>query len=233
MSKHLIFTPKLSLLPIKMFLTEAERIEILIIVGCGDRKRTQIEVCEYFNDKYPNREHINQATVSKIVKKYNEVGHVRDKPRSGRPKISDDVKLDILVSLEERPHSSTRSISQNFENIHDSTVAKFLKKEKWHAYKCQGVQELLEDDPERRNEFCEILMDNYLINDALFPRNIIFSDEATFFLDGMVNRQNCRYWSSENPHWFREIHTQRPRKINVWAGIIRNTVIGPYFLRKI
>ena len=57
--------------------------------------------------------------------------------------------------------------------------------------------------------------------------NICFSDEATFFINGCVNKQNCRYWSDENPHVFKEGNTQ---KINVWAGILGNAIIGPIFI---
>ncbi|VEN42073.1 unnamed protein product, partial [Callosobruchus maculatus] len=45
-----------------------------------------------------------------------------------------------------------------------------------------------------------------------------------------VNRQNCRYWTDENPHWMREEHTQYPQKVNVWAGIVGNHIVGPFFI---
>lgn len=35
--------------------------------------------------------------------------------------------------------------------------------------------------------------------DTDFSRKIILSDEAHFYLDGFVNRQNGRVWGSENP----------------------------------
>lgn len=57
-----------------------------------------------------------------------------------------------------------------------------------------------------------------------------FSDEATFVLNGEVNKHNCRYWSDTNPHWMIEGHTQYPQKVNVWAGILNDTLIGPYFI---
>ncbi|KAG8326790.1 RNA-binding protein 47 [Homalodisca vitripennis] len=46
------------------------------------------------------------------------------------------------------------------------------------------------------------------------------TDECSFMLNGRVNRHNCHYWSSENPHWMREAHTQYPLKVNVWLGVI-------------
>ncbi|KAJ8942307.1 hypothetical protein NQ318_005298 [Aromia moschata] len=63
----------------------------------------------------------------------------------------------------------------------------------------------------RRTEFCEYMMDHNNQNNG-FIANILFSDEATFFLNGHVNRQNTRYWSQENPHWMQEYHTQHPQK---------------------
>ncbi|KAJ8943495.1 hypothetical protein NQ318_016275 [Aromia moschata] len=47
--------------------------------------------------------------------------------------------------------------------------------------------------------------------------------------NGHVNHQNCRYWAEENPHWMRELHTQRPQKTIVWAGIIQDRIVGPFF----
>ncbi|KAJ8954876.1 hypothetical protein NQ318_016812 [Aromia moschata] len=34
---------------------------------------------------------------------------------------------------------------------------------------------------------------------------------------------------AQNPHWMRELHTQRPQKTNVWAGIIQDRIVGPFF----
>ncbi|KAJ8921739.1 hypothetical protein NQ315_010649 [Exocentrus adspersus] len=62
---------------------------------------------------------------------------------------------------------------------------------------------------------------------------------ASFTLHGHVNSNNhfayfncgviphCRYWADENLHWMRECHTQGPEKINVWAGIIGDHIVGP------
>ncbi|KAJ8941050.1 hypothetical protein NQ318_015527 [Aromia moschata] len=37
-------------------------------------------------------------------------------------------------------------------------------------------------------------------------------------------------WSRENPHWMRELHTQNSEKVNIWAGIIGENIIGPFFI---
>ncbi|KAJ8961445.1 hypothetical protein NQ318_014693 [Aromia moschata] len=64
-----------------MPLNERDRIEILMMIGVGDRMRTQQEVCRLFHEMHPDREPVSQSTVSRIERKYRELGHVRDAPR--------------------------------------------------------------------------------------------------------------------------------------------------------
>lgn len=211
-------------------LTERQRIEVLIMLGCGDKTRTQKNVSEMFNNKYPDH-HISQSTVSRLETKFREFGTVKDIPKPGRSSLIDDEKkLDILVDIEENPHKPTRQLAADYE-ISQSSILRVFKSEKYHPYKVQLVHELNEDDSDRRIEFCEIMEARCLL-DPSFKKNILFSDESTFFLNGTVNRQNCRYWSRENPHWMMEANTQYPRKVNVWAGIINNQIIGPYFFNE-
>ncbi|GFV76883.1 DUF4817 domain-containing protein [Trichonephila clavipes] len=39
-----------------------------------------------------------------------------------------------------------------------------------------------------------------------FHKRILFSDEAKFWLNGYVNKQNCRIWSEANP----QVHVETP-----------------------
>ncbi|KAJ8962113.1 hypothetical protein NQ318_018070 [Aromia moschata] len=201
-----------------MPLNERDRIEILMMIGVGDRMRTQQEVCRLFHEMHPDREPVSQSTVSRIERKYRELGHVRDAPRQGRPKINENVQQDVILSALENPHCTVRQVSRDL-NIGKSSVSNIFKKVKYHPYRVRLIHELAEDDFDRRTEFCEYMMDHNNQNNG-FIANILFSDEATFFLNGHVNRQNTRYWSQENPHWMQEYHTQHPQKVNVWAGPI-------------
>lgn len=184
-----------------------------MILGYGDRKRSMAEVCDIFNEKYPDRVPISKATVSKILHKFNDIGNVRDKPKSGRPTVSDDNQLNVLLEIEENPHCSITTLSTNNE-ICRGAVHKILKKAKLHPYKIKLIHELNEDDFDRRMEFCENMQELCNQNNG-FEYNILFSDEATFCLNGTVNRQNCRYWATENPNWTMEVYTQYPKKVNV------------------
>ncbi|EFN86394.1 hypothetical protein EAI_12102, partial [Harpegnathos saltator] len=77
------------------------------------------------------------------------------------------------------------------------------------------VQELSDNDFDRRIEFCELM--ERIDEDPNYLSNIVFSDEATSQLNGYVNRHNCRFWSNTNPNWIQEAHPHYPQKLNVWA----------------
>ncbi|EFN76547.1 hypothetical protein EAI_03325, partial [Harpegnathos saltator] len=105
------------------------------------------------------------------------------------------------------------------------SVCNILKRHKFHPYKMQYVQELVNADFHWRMEFCEVIQ----ARGNGFVNNIVFTDEAAFELYGNVNHQNLRYWSSENPYWMRDNKSQYRKKVNVWAGIIGDHLIGPFF----
>ncbi|XP_070528277.1 uncharacterized protein [Cardiocondyla obscurior] len=63
-----------------------------------------------------------------------------------------------------------------------------------------------------------------------FPDNILWSDEALFTQNGIFNSRNTLYWADHNPKLIREGSFQYRYSINVWAGILGNQIIGPYFL---
>ncbi|KAJ8945251.1 hypothetical protein NQ318_016671 [Aromia moschata] len=194
-----------------------------------NKTRTQQKVCNLFNAKYPDNP-ITQSTVSKIESKFREPGNVKDLPKSGCPKITQDKKSDIVLSMKENPQSTSTLVASENE-VNQTTVLRILRKENYHPYKFQLVQELNEDGPDRRLKFCETVM-NLCQKNPNLHQQILFSDEATFCLNGIMNRQNCRYCCRTNPHWIIEAHTQHPQKLNVRAGIVANRIIGPFFFEE-
>ncbi|GFT62679.1 hypothetical protein TNCV_3096151 [Trichonephila clavipes] len=49
-------------------------------------------------------------------------------------------------------------------------------------------------------------------------KRILFSDEAHFWLNGSVNKQNCRIWSEANPQVYVETPLH-PEKLTVWCAL--------------
>ncbi|GFY35124.1 putative transposable element [Trichonephila clavipes] len=63
-----------------------------------------------------------------------------------------------------------------------------------------------------------------------FHKRILFSDEAHFWLNGYVNKQNCRIWSEANPQVYVETPLH-PVKLTVWCALWAGGIIGPYFFK--
>ncbi|GFX37976.1 hypothetical protein TNCV_3835771 [Trichonephila clavipes] len=63
-----------------------------------------------------------------------------------------------------------------------------------------------------------------------FHKRILFSDEAHFWLNGYVNKQNCRIWSEANPQVYVETPLH-PEKLTVWGALWAGGIIGPYFFK--
>ncbi|GFV33433.1 DUF4817 domain-containing protein [Trichonephila clavipes] len=64
-----------------------------------------------------------------------------------------------------------------------------------------------------------------------FDKRILFSDEAHFWLNGYVNKQNCRIWSEANPQVLYPVlypSPLYPEKLTVWCA---GGIIGPYFFK--
>ncbi|GFW91163.1 tc3a_0 protein [Trichonephila clavipes] len=72
--------------------------------------------------------------------------------------------------------------------------------------------------PEQRFQIVQFYFEN---NGRDFHKRILFSDEAHFWLNGYVNKQNCRIWSEANPQVYVETPLH-PEKLTVgcalWAG---------------
>ncbi|GFV43785.1 putative DD41D transposase [Trichonephila clavipes] len=63
-----------------------------------------------------------------------------------------------------------------------------------------------------------------------FHTQILFSDEAHFWLNGYVNKQNCRIWSEANLQVYAETPLH-PEKLTVWCALWSGGIIGPYFFQ--
>ncbi|GFW64366.1 DUF4817 domain-containing protein [Trichonephila clavipes] len=63
-----------------------------------------------------------------------------------------------------------------------------------------------------------------------FHKRILFSDEAHFWLNGYVNKQNCRISSEANPQVYVEtpLHAE---KLTLWCALWAGGIIGPYFFK--
>lgn len=154
-----------------------------------------------------------------------EMSHIKKNERT-KTALTQENEMTVVLKVTEDPHISTREISEQ-SDISRTVVQRILKKNKFHPYHIQLMQELLDEDFEKRVTFCEWAQQQ-ILQDRDFFNYVLFADEATFHKNGFVNRHNFHYYATQNPHCIRTT-SQTRWSLNVWGGIIGNYVIGPYF----
>ncbi|GFX88443.1 uncharacterized protein TNCV_2279111 [Trichonephila clavipes] len=97
---------------------------------------------------------------------------------------------------------------------------------------CQGIYSqfglaIHQNDHKARRRFAEWAQNEIAVV-LDFHKRILFSDEAHFWLNGYVNKQNCRIWSEANPQVYVETPLH-PEKLTVWCALWAGGIIGPYF----
>lgn len=209
-----------------MVYTLQERIQIVELFFLNNQNA--LRTAELFNERGENR-NVQRKYVLELIAKFRETGSVANKKRNvQRPVRNEVTQVAVLGHAIMDPRLSTRQLAL-VSGINRRSVQRILKSNHFHPYKIKLVQELNEDDYDRRLEFCETVSER-ASNNPNFVFNTCFSDECSFFLNGTVNRHNCRYWSDSNPRIYRETHTQYPQKLNVWCGVFGNHIVGPFFI---
>ncbi|GFU79360.1 putative DD41D transposase [Trichonephila clavipes] len=108
---------------------------------------------------------------------------------------------------------------------------------RFHASECACCQVIYsqfglaihQNDHQARRRFVEWAQNEIAVVPD-FHKQILFSDEAYFWLNGYVNKQNCRIWSEANPQVYVETPLH-PEKLTVWCALWAGGIIGPYFFK--
>lgn len=134
----------------------------------------------------------------------------------------------VLNTLEEDPTTSVRKLAAQVDTS-KSGVHRILKDQLLHPFHIQKVHAMSPDDYPARVVYCEWFLQMQR-NDNMFLGRVLFSDEAAFRRDGVINSHNLHIWDDENPHAIIQANHQVRFQINVWAGIIGNHLVGPFVL---
>lgn len=172
-------------------------------------------------------------TIRATVRKFEATGCVSKCKRANVPPENnnqDQERRDIMICAraEEDSAVSSRTIAREL-NISQPTVINVLKKHGYRSFKVGKSQEIFPEDHIRRMVFCEEMLERSN-NDDAFIGNILFGDESSFPLHGFHNPSVVRYWSTENKHRSLALRTQYPQKLNIWAGILGDHVVGPFII---
>lgn len=179
-----------------------------------------------FRQQWPEKQPPDRHTITTWHRKLLETGSLVEKTPRGK-KVTEAQVDRIQQAFQRSPCKSVRRASRELA-IPKSTIHDVLHKRlRLHAYKIQLVQKLKPNDLPARYDFASDMLLKIDIENG-YLQKVVFSDESTFHVCGIVNRHNCRIWGSENPHVVRELERDSP-KINVWCGLTHETVIGPFF----
>lgn len=189
------------------------------------------EAKRIYQARYPNRVAPCTQTFVSLHRRLSETGsfaRVSDIP--GRPRTVRTPQLEeaVLNRIEEDPETSTRKIA-NEVNASHQTVLRILQDQQMYPYHIQRVQALLPRDYPQRVNFCQWFLER-LARNPQFLNNFFFTDEANFSKNAITNFHNNHVWSQENPHAISERYFQYQFSLNVWAGIVGDRLIGPFFL---
>ena len=169
----------------------------------------------------------SERTIRDTFNRFKETGSVEDRARQGRPSKEEERKQILGDSLKENSNTSIRRLCSETGYSYGSVQSTLRVGLKLFPYKIQVHQGLSDEDCASRVQMSQDLLSLMDENDQ-FVKQIIFSDEATFRLNGNVNRHNCRIWGSTPPtETIKKI--QGGAKVNVWIGISYSKVYGPYF----
>jgi len=184
------------------------------------------ETCRRFKEQF-NRQ-IKRDTVTDIVDRFEENGDVDDRKRSGRPFVvrTEENKAAVKSLFSKDPTTSTRRAASDL-GISKTSILRILSELNLRPYRPPLVQQLNDDDPDRRIEFCEKLLMMAVEDSNIFDK-IIWTDESIFKLNGHVNRHNSIYWASENPRIAIEKDFNVPG-VSVWIGMSSYGIIVPFF----
>lgn len=124
--------------------------------------------------------------------------------------------------FEEDPRLSTNDAARRF-NISQYCAWLIISSSGFHPYHYRKGQELTTVDNEPRMVFCRWILNNT-------EANVLYSDECMFTRIGLFNQRTEHWWSIRNPMLTKANSFQHRFSVNVWAGILNDNIVGPYFI---
>lgn len=135
----------------------------------------------------------------------------------------------VLDSVAADPTNSIRKLAVQ-HNVSKNTISRIFQEQLLHPFHVQKVHALSHEDFPARVEFSNWVLEQHT-NNRDFISSILYSDEAGFTKNGVINSHNLHVWADENPNsTVVARHQFQFQSVNVWAGIIGDHLIGPYVL---
>jgi hypothetical protein len=190
------------------------------------------EARRIYSERYPRRDLPCERTFSRIHQRLQETGSFgRQTADVGRPRTVRTAELEdrVLQHVANDPSASTRRIAAREGVSGHATVWRILHQNLLYPYHLQRVQGLAEADFPPRRALC-VRLRRASADTPGFLASVLFTDEAGFTRDGVFNYHNTHIWDHINPHGIRLAKHQQQFRLNVWAGVVGDHLLGPVFL---
>ncbi|GFT71946.1 uncharacterized protein TNCV_2515871 [Trichonephila clavipes] len=169
--------------------------------------------------------------------------------KSGSSRTPKQFRLELTEKIVSKNHSDEffatserystspslfRLTSEHFPVVISATKKIKSNETVYSLFPCQVIYSqfglaIHQNDHQARRRFVEWLKNEIAVVPD-FHKRILFSDEAHFWLNGYVNKQNCRIWSEADPQVYVETPLH-PEKLTVWCALWAGGIIGPYFFK--
>lgn len=183
-----------------------------------------------WSSEYKNRPKPNPDTVRKLIARFEQTGSVlaNNENRGSPVRVKTPDNLQAIENLVQKDKNlSIRQLALRLGISVGSTWSIMREDLGIYPYKTQIRHEIPPSAIEKRYNFAAEMLE-LIDNKTLKIKNIIFSDEAHFQLNGSVNSQNYRHWGTEKPE---NIHEEplHHKRVTVWCGLTAEGLIGPFF----
>ncbi|GFT78433.1 hypothetical protein TNCV_982061 [Trichonephila clavipes] len=135
---------------------------------------------------------------------------------------------DVTSSSLGFPYINSGKRDQRISPSNSSGKFRLLRRGRQVIYSQFGLA-IPQNDHQARRRFVEWAQNEIAVVPD-FHKRILFSDEAHFWLNVYVNKQNCRIWSEANPQVYVET-LLHPEKVTVWCALWAGGIIGPYLFK--
>lgn len=203
--------------------TRNEKVDLLLIYG--ECRKNATAACILYSERFPLRQRQPSRNYFARLERQFRIEPDDNVHDQDSFIIDAETETNVLAVVYVDPTISLRQIEHELP-VGRESARKILKKHGFKPYKYQIHQRLYENDNQRRVQYCNWLLENHVRNPNM-TRNILFSDESRFTNLGMFNRNNTRYWATENPRLIRQGNFQERFGFNVWMGLIGSRIIGP------
>lgn len=186
---------------------ERKRIEVSALIRAGEATGDIMKTLK-----------VSKATVCRVRKRLADGEDIEDKPRSGRPvKIKPET---VKAAFQSNPKLKMSELAKK-KSVDPSTISKAVKKAGGKSLRMVERPLLTQRHHELREERCKRMLADIKHNGN---RIIVYSDEKTFTVDPVYNKQNDRVISfGKTPPNMRSVSkTKHPASV-MMLGIVAST----------